>query len=322
MITEIPYMVVKTTIVSKIASCVHNNQIGEVADVRDESDRKGLRVVVELKRDADPDIALNKLYQYTLLQNTFAISNVALVNNRPETLNIKQLLSCFIEHRKVVIRRRSTFLLRRCCNRAHILEGLILAVSDIDEIISIIKKSPDAPAAKLNLMKKALKLVELATLNKILSKKFISDKSKGKHYLTGPQADAILTMQLQRLTGLEIEKLAREYAELMEQITGYEAILADEKILLGLIRDDITEMKSKYADARRTKIAGGIEKFDIEDLIPDEEAIVTVSHGGYIKRMPIDTYRRQGRGGTGIIGSDTKEGDFIEHLFKNNHRQT
>ncbi|MBN1796483.1 MAG: DNA gyrase subunit A [Sedimentisphaerales bacterium] len=314
-ITEIPYMVVKTTIVSKIADCVQNNQIAEISDIRDESDRKGLRIVVELKKDAEPEIALNKLFKYTLLQNTFAISNVALVNNRPETLNIKQLLAHFLEHRKVVIRRRSTFLMRRCRNRAHILEGLILALSDIDEIIDIIKKSPDAPTAKLNLMKKALKLMELATLKKILPKEFVIEKSKGKHYLTGPQADAILTMQLQRLTGLEIEKLANEYAGLMEQIKGYEAILNNEKVLLGVIRDDVAEMKEKHSSPRRTKIAGMIEDFNIEDLIAEEEVIVTVSNSGYIKRLPSDTYRRQGRGGTGIIGSDTKEGDFIEHLF-------
>ncbi len=314
-ITEIPYMVIKTTIVSKIADCVQGNQLAEVADVRDESDRRGLRVVVELKKDADPNVALNKLYQYTPLQSTFAISNLALVNNRPETLNIKQLLTCFLEHRKTVIRRRTTFLLRRCRNRAHILEGLILAVSDIDEIIEIIKKSPDAPTAKLNLMKKPLKLAEAATLRKILPKEFVSQKSKSKHYLTGPQADAILTMQLQRLTGLEIEKLAREYADLTEQIKGYESILGDEKVLLKVVRDEIVEMKQKYADKRRTQIAGQVQEFNIEDLIAEEEVVVTVSHAGYIKRMPVDTYRRQGRGGTGIIGSDTKEGDFIEHLF-------
>jgi DNA gyrase subunit A len=314
-VTEIPYMVVKATIVSKIAECVQNNQLAEVADVRDESDRRGLRIVVELKKDADPNVALNKLFQYTPLQSTFAISNLALVNNRPETLNVKQLLTCFLDHRKTVIRRRTTFLLRRCRNRAHILEGLILAVSDIDEIIEIIKKSPDAPTAKLNLMKKPLKLAESATLKKILPKEFVSQKSKSKHYLTGPQADAILTMQLQRLTGLEIEKLAKEYAELTEQIKGYESILGDEKVLWKVIRDEITEMKEKYADKRRTQITGQVQEFNIEDLIAEEEVIVTVSHAGYVKRMPVDTYRRQGRGGTGIIGSDTKEGDFIEHLF-------
>ncbi len=314
-ITEIPYMVVKTTIVSKIAECVQNSSLSEVADVRDESDRHGLRIVVDLKRDADAEIVLNKLYRYTPLQGTFAIANIALVNNRPETLNIKEMLNCFIEHRKVVIRRRSMFLLKRCRNRAHILEGLILAVSDIDEIIDLIKKSPDAPTAKLNLMNKPLQLAELETLKKILPKEFIKEKSKGKHYLTGPQADAILTMQLQRLTGLEIEKLAKEYAELTEEIADYEAILASNDILMDIIREDIHEIKEKYGDARRTQITAAAEQLDVEDLIADEEVIVTVSHSGYVKRLPIDTYRKQARGGRGIIGSDTKEGDFLKHLF-------
>ena len=314
-VTEIPYMVVKTTIVSKIAECVQSNTLPEVADVRDESDRHGLRIVVDLKRDADADVALNKIYRYTPLQSTFAIANIALVNNRPETLNIRQMLDCFIEHRKIVIRRRSRFLLKRCRNRAHILEGLILAVSDIDEIIDLIKASPDTPTAKLNLMQKPLRLAEVATLKKILPEAFVREKSAGEHFLTGPQADAILTMQLQRLTGLEIEKLAKEYAELTEQIEGYEAILASDQLLLDIIREDIYEVKEKYGDARRTQITAAAEQFAIEDLIAEEEVIVTVSHGGYVKRLPIDTYRRQGRGGRGIIGSDTKEGDFIEHLF-------
>jgi DNA gyrase subunit A len=314
-ITEIPYMVVKTTIVSKIADCVHNGQLPEVADVRDESDRHGLRIVVDLKKDSDERIALNKLFQYTALQSTFAIANIALVNNRPETLNIKQILNCFIDHRKTVVRRRSRFLLIRCRNRAHILEGLLLAVSDIDEIIDLIKKSPDTPTAKLNLMKKPLRLAEVETLKKILPKEFVKEKSKGKHFLTGPQADAILTMQLQRLTGLEMEKLAKEYADLTEEIENYEAILASEEVLLDIIREDIHEIKEKYSDSRRTKIAGKVEELEIEDLIAEEEVIVTVSHDGYVKRMPIDTYRKQGRGGQGVIGSETKEGDFIQHLF-------
>ena len=314
-VTEIPYMVVKTTIVAKIADCVHKNTLPEVSDVRDESDRHGLRIVVDLKKDADAEIALNKLYRYTLLQTTFAIANIALVDNKPETLNIRQMLDCFIEHRKTVIRRRSRFLLKRCRNRAHILEGLLLAVSDIDEIINLIKKSPDTPTAKLNLMKKPLRLAEIATLKKILPKAFIKEKSKGKHFLTGPQADAILTMQLQRLTGLEMEKLAKEYANLIEQIEGYEAILASDEILLDIIREDIYEIKEKFGDARRTKITAAAEQFAVEDLIAEEEVIVTVSHSGYVKRLSIDTYRRQARGGRGIIGSDTKEGDFIKHLF-------
>jgi DNA gyrase subunit A len=314
-VTEIPYMVVKTTIVSKIAEGVQNNTLPEVSDVRDESDRRGLRVVVDLKRDADAEIVLNKLYRYTPLQNTFAIANIALVDNRPEVMNIREMLDCFIDHRKDVIRRRSRFLLKRCRNRAHILEGLILAVSDIDEIIELIKKSPDSPTAKLNLMKKPLRLAELAILKKILPKAFVKEKTRGKHYLTGPQADAILTMQLQRLTGLEMEKLAREYANLTEEIEGYLAILGDEKILLDIIREDIHEIKEKYGDARRTKIAAKAEEFNLEDLIAEEEVIVTVSHSGYVKRLPIDTYRRQARGGRGIIGSATKEDDFIKHLF-------
>jgi DNA gyrase subunit A len=315
-ITEIPYMVVKTNIVSKIADCVRNGQIAEIADVRDESDRKGMRIVVELKRDVDAAVVLNKLYQFTPLQSTFAINNVALVNNRPETLNIKQMLKLFIQHRRVVVRRRSRFLLKRCRNRAHILEGLILAVSDIDEIISIIKKSPDAPTAKLNLMKKPLRLAETATLKKILPKSFVLEKTKEDHFLTGPQANAILAMQLQRLTGLEIEKLAKEYAELTERIAGYEAILGNENLLLDVIREDIYEIKEKYGDKRRTEIIeNDVDEFNAEDLIAAEEVLVMISHGGYIKRMPIDTYRKQGRGGRGVIGSATREGDFIEDIF-------
>ncbi len=314
-ISEIPYMVVKTNIVSKIAACVHSGTIGEIADVRDESDRHGMRIVVDLKKDADAEIVLNKLYRYTPLQSTFAIANIALVNNRPETLNIRQMLDCFIEHRKTVVRRRSRFLLRRCRNRAHILEGLILAVSDIDDIIQLIKKSPDAPTAKLNLMKKPLRLTESATLRELLPEAFVREKKKSKHFLTGPQADAILAMQLQRLTGLEMKKLAKEYADLAEQIEGHEAVLGREEVLLDIIREDIYEMKEKYGDKRRTQITAQVEQLEIEDLIAEEEVIVTVSHSGYVKRMPLDTYQRQGRGGRGIIGSDTKAGDFIEHLF-------
>jgi DNA gyrase subunit A len=314
-ITEIPYMVVKTTIVCKIADCVRTGQIAEIADVRDESDRRGLRTVVEVKKDADTQVVLNKLYRYTPLESTFAIANIALVNSRPETLNIKQMLSCFIEHRKNVVRRRSRHLLKKCRNRAHVLEGLILAVSDIDEIIELIKKSPDTPTAKLNLMKKPLRLAESATLKEILPEAFIKQKSKDQHFLTGPQADAILTMQLQRLTGLEIKKLAKEYTGLTDQIEGYEAILASDQILLDVIREDIYEIKGKYGDKRRTKIAATVELLEIEDLIAEEQVTVTISHSGYVKRLPLDTYRKQARGGRGIIGSDTKEGDFIEHLF-------
>ncbi|MCK5175053.1 MAG: DNA gyrase subunit A, partial [Planctomycetes bacterium] len=189
-ITEIPYNVVKTTIVSKIADCVRNGNVAEISDVRDESDRKGMRVVVDLRKDADAQVVINKLYRYTPLQTTFAINNVALVNNRPETLNIKQMLKLFLQHRVTVIRRRARFLLKKCLNRAHILEGLILAVSDIDEIIDLIKSSPDAPTAKIRLMEKGLKFEETATLRSILPESFINEKSGQQQFLTGPQADA------------------------------------------------------------------------------------------------------------------------------------
>jgi DNA gyrase subunit A len=314
-INEIPYMTVKTSIVEKIAELVENDLLPEVSDVRDESDRTGMRIVVELKKDADEQIVLNKLYKYTPLQATYAVSNVALVNNRPETLNIREMMEHFITHRKVVIRRRTRFLLTKCRNRAHILEGLILAVSDIDEIIELIKKSPDTPTAKLNLMKKALKLIETATLKKLLPEEFMSRTTGEEQFLTGPQADAILTMQLQRLTGLEIERLSKEYSDLVKEIKGYEEILASEKKVLDIIVADLQELKDRYADKRKTEIIEEMEEMDIEDLIADEEVLVTLSHGGYVKRMPIDTYRKQGRGGKGIIGSDTREGDFIESMF-------
>ncbi|MCK5174850.1 MAG: DNA gyrase subunit A, partial [Planctomycetes bacterium] len=296
-ITEIPYMVVKTTIVSKIADCVRGGQIPEISDVRDESDRKGMRIVVDLKKDADDQVVLNKLYRYTQLQNTFAVNNVALVNNRPETLNIKQMLKLYINHRITVIQRRTKHLLKKAMNRAHILEGLIMAVSDIDEIIELIKKSPDAPTAKINLTKKVLTLVESATLRNLLPESFIS-KMSGEHFLSGPQADAILTMQLQRLTGLEIEKLAKEYSEIAERIDGYEALLASRDMQLDVIREDIHDIKEKYGEKRRTLISmADADDFNIEDLIADEEVLVMISHSGYIKRMPIDTYRKQTRGG-------------------------
>ena len=315
-ITEIPYMVVKTTIVSKIADCVRNGQIEDIADIRDESDRKGMRIVVDLKKDADSNVVINQLYRNTSLQNTFAVNNVALVNNRPETLNIKQMLRLYINHRLTVIRRRTRFLLRKCRGRAHILEGLILAVGDIDEIIALIKASPDAPAAKINLMKKPLRLAEVQTLGKLLPTEFIDQHTAEDHFLSGPQADAILSMQLQRLTGLEIEKLANEFTDLAEKIAGYEALLASRDLQLDVIREDLHEIKEKYKGGRRTQIiVDEADTFDMEDLIAEEEMLVTVTHGGYIKRMPIDTYRTQGRGGRGVIGSDTKEGDFLEHLF-------
>ncbi|MCK4628931.1 MAG: DNA gyrase subunit A [Sedimentisphaerales bacterium] len=314
-VDEIPYQTVKAQIVTKIADCVNNNVIPEISDVRDESDRKGTRVVIELRRDADEQVVINRLYQYTSLQNTFSIINIALVRNRPLTLNIKQMLQLYLDHRKEVIRRRTNFLLRKARTRAHIVEGLLLAQSDIDEIIRIIRSSPDVPSAKAALMAKALRLREYETIKRILPEEFLIEKSQNDQFLSGPQTDAILSMQLQRLTGLEVEKLAREYANLAEEITGYEAILAHEDLVLDIIREDLYEMKEKYGSPRRTEIIDEVTDFNIDDLIAEEEVVVTISHDGYIKRMPIDTYRSQGRGGRGVIGSNTKQDDFIEHLF-------
>jgi DNA gyrase subunit A len=314
-ITEIPYQVLKTTIVERIADTVRNGKIPDIADVQDHSDRTGMRIVVELKKGAEPEVVINQLYKFTPLQSTFSIINIALINRAPRTLGLRDMLWYFLEHRKEVIRRRTMFLLRRARQRAHILEGLILAVADIDRIIELIKTSPDVPTAKQRLMDHELTLTEKATVHKLLPESFLLRVGDRPQTLTGVQADAILSMQLQRLTGLEIEKLARDYAKLVEEIEGLEAILRDESLLLDVIREDIYEIKDKYGDARRTQIVGDVGDIDIEDLIAEEDVVVTLTHEGYIKRTPIATYRRQGRGGQGIIGSDAKEGDFVEELF-------
>ena len=314
-ITEIPYQVLKSTIVERIAEVVKAGKIPEIQDVQDHSDRTGMRIVVELRKGAEAELVVNQLHQYTPLQSTFSIINIALVNRAPRTLSLKEMLHYFLEHRKEVIRRRTMFLLRRARQRAHVLEGLILAVADIDRIIEIIKGSPDVPTARGRLMDHAMRLTEQATVRKLLPKEFVKRAAGADQHLTGVQADAILGMQLQRLTGLEIEKLARDYCSLVEEIEGYEAILRDEALLLDIIREDIYEMKDKYGDERRTEIVEDAEDLDIEDLIAEEDVVVTLTHEGYVKRTPATTYRRQGRGGRGVIGSDRKEGDFIEELF-------
>ena len=314
-VDEIPYQLLKTTLIEKIAGCVKSGSIADISDVRDESDRKGMRLVVELKRDANPHVVINQLYQYTPLQSNYSVISIALVNGQPRTLNLKQMLEAYITHRKEVITRRTIFLLRKARQRAHILEGLILAVADIDQIIQLIRSSSDPAAAKQRLMEKPLRLSEQVALRKMLPEKFIARSSGSDQFLTTVQADAILAMQLQRLTGLELEKLATDYAKLAEQIEGYEAILADESLVVDIVREDLYELKEKYGDKRRTKIGPPVGQFNLEDLIPEEEMVVTISHQGYIKRGPIDTYRSQGRGGRGIRGSESKEGDWLEHLF-------
>ena len=315
-ITEIPYQVLKTTIIERIADVVKDGRIPDIQDVQDHSDRNGMRIVVDLKKGVEPEVVVNQLYQYTPLQSTFSIINIALVNRAPRTLGLKEMLVYFLEHRKDVIRRRTAFLLRRARQRAHLLEGLILAVADIDHIIELIKKSPDVPTARERLMTHKLNLTESAAVRKLLPQTFVTScDAAGGQFLTGVQADEILRMQLQKLTGLEVEKLARDYSALCEEIEGYEAILREERLLMDVIQEDIYEIREKYADERRTEIVGDAAEFDIEDLIADEDVVVTLTHEGYIKRMPLATYRRQGRGGQGIIGSDAKEGDFVEELF-------
>ena len=314
-VTEIPYQVLKTTIIERIADVVKSGRIPDISDVQDHSDRTGMRIVVDLKRGAEPEVVINQLYKFTPLQSTFSIINIALVNRAPRTLGLKDLLVGFLEHRKDVIRRRTMFLLRRARQRAHILEGLILATADIDHIIELIKTSPDVPTARQRLMDHELTLTEESSIRSLLPAKFVEMASAAPQKLTGVQTDAILSMQLQRLTGLEVKKLAGDYSKLCLEIDDYEAILGDEILLMNIISEDIHELKAKYGDARRTEIIGEVGDFNIEDLIAEEDVVVTLSHEGYIKRMPLTTYRRQGRGGQGIIGSDSKEGDFVEQLF-------
>jgi DNA gyrase subunit A len=315
-IDELPFGVVRGSIVEKTAAAVKSGHIKDVSAVNDASDRKhDVRIEIDLKRDANEEVVINQLFQYTPLQTNYHIMNIALVGTQPLTLTLKDMLRLYIEHRKDVIRRRTQFLLRRARQRAHILEALILAIGDIDDIIEIIKKSPDPAAAKANLMAKPLRLSEQESLRKLLVKSFIDRFGKSEHHLTAVQAQAILSMQLQRLTGLEIEKLAEEYNKLVEEIDGYEALLRDERLVLDVIREDIHEMKEKYKSHRKTEIVEAVGEFRMEELIPDEATVVTISHEGYIKRTDVDDYRKQGRGGKGVRGGATKEGDFLEHLF-------
>jgi len=288
-ITEIPYQVTRTVIKERIASAVNASRIPGIADMRDESGNAGQRLVIELKRGENENIVLNQLYQHTPLQSSFSIIMIALVDSRPRTLNLKRTLECFIGHRIEVIRRRTQFLLDRALARAHIIEGLRIALAHIDEIIELIKKAPDVGTAHGQLME--------------------------RFDLSDRQARAILEMRLQRLTGLERHKLEEEYRELLERIAEYESILASDALVRNIIKEELLAIKKRYADERRTQIAAEAVAFDREDLIAEEMVAVTLSHEGYIKRMPLTTYRSQGRGGKGITGAATKKGDFIEHLF-------
>jgi DNA gyrase subunit A len=287
--TEIPYQVQKSSVIESIAGLVDDKKIEGISDIRDESDKEGMRLVVELKRDTEPQIVLNQLFKHTQLENTFGVIMLALVDNRPRVLNLRQVLDCYIEHRRVVIRRRTQFELDKALRRAHILEGLKIALKFIDRIIKVIKTSKSVESAKVNLMK--------------------------EFGLSEIQSQAILEMQLQRLTALERDKIDAEYKELLKKIELCRAILASQKKVEAIIKEELENLKKKYGDQRRTDIVGEAEELEVEDLIAEEDVVVTISHGGYIKRLPVSSYRKQKRGGMGVTGAELKDEDFIEHLF-------
>ncbi len=288
-VSEIPYQVNKATLIEKIAELVRDKKIEDISGVNDESDRDGMRIVVDLKRDANASVVLNNLYKQTQMQTTFGIILLALVDGRPQTLQLKDTLHHFIEHRNEVVVRRTKFDLDAAEKRAHILEGYIIALDNIDAIIKLIKASRDTDTARQGLMKK-FKLSEI-------------------------QAQAILDMRLQRLTGLERKKIEDEYKELIKLINKLKAILSSKALQLQIIKEELLLMKEKFGDARRTEIVMKQTEFKIEDMIAEEEVVITISHGGYIKRFPVSGYRRQSRGGKGVTGAASREDDFVEHMF-------
>jgi len=288
-VTEIPYQVQKAGLIEAIAGLVDEKKIEGISDIRDESDREGMRIVIELKRDVEEQIILNQLFKHTQLESTFGIIMLALVDNRPRILNLRQVLDAYIAHRKEIIRRRTQFELDKALKRAHILEGLKIALKYIDRIIKAIKTSKNTEIAKERLMK--------------------------EFELSEAQSQAILEMQLQRLTALERDKIDAEYAELLKKIEMCKAILASGKKVEAIIKEELENLKKKYGDERRTEIVGEAEELEVEDLIAEEDVVVTISHGGYIKRLPVSAYRKQKRGGKGATGAEVKEEDFIEHLF-------
>jgi DNA gyrase subunit A len=288
-ITELPYQVNKANLISTIADLVQTKKVDGITDIRDESDKDGIRVVIELRRDVEPQIILNYLYKHTQLETTFGIINLALVNNRPRVLTLKQILSYFVDHRRIIIRRGTQFDLDRALKRAHILEGLRIAIDAIDEIIKTIRESKSTPAAKVALMK--------------------------NFDLSEIQAQAILEMQLQRLTALERDKIEAEYKALLKDIENYRAILASDKKIDGIIKDELLEIKQKYNNDRRTEIAGKAEEIEMEDLIAEEDMAITITNTGYIKRLATSAYRQQKRGGKGVAAMATKEEDFVKQLF-------
>ena len=308
--TEIPYQLTKEVLLKKLAELVNSGRITGVSNIDDYSDRnQPVRIAVTVKKGEDPNVVVNQLFEYSPLQDTFSVIMLALVDGRPKTLPLKDLLRLFVEHRINVIRRRTQYQLRQARQRAHIVEGLLIALAYIDEIIRVIRSSANPPEARTRLM-------GIAVSAEVLRRALDDPEAKESTGLTRMQADAILIMQLQRLTGLEADKLTQEYIGLKADIAGYERILADEELILDIIRADLREMKDKYANPRRSMISDEeIGDFDKEALIREEYMVVTVTHDGYIKRLPPSTYRAQGRGGRGIAATNTKEGDFLERMF-------
>lgn len=288
-INEIPYAVNKAKLITKIADLVREKKLPEISDLRDESDRKGMRIVVELKQTAIPQVVLNKLFKHTPLETGFGVIQLALVDGEPKELTLKQMLSHYIEHQKDVIVRRTKYELRKAEERAHILEGYIIALDNIDEVIAIIKASADDREAKVRLTE--------------------------RFGLSDAQTDAILEMRLRRLTGLERTKIEDELAELREKIAWYKKVLGDMSLVLQIIKDELGEIKEKFGFKRRTEITGAARDLDVEDLIAEEDMVVTITKAGYVKRLPVATYRQQKRGGKGVSGVNLKESDFVEQLF-------
>ena len=288
-VTELPYQVNKANLIEKIADLVSDKKLEDIANVNDESDRDGMRIVIDLKRDANAEVVLNNLYVHTQMQTTFGVNMLALVDGRPQVLTLREMIQHFIEHRNEVIVRRAKFELDEAEKRAHILEGYIIALDNIDAVIQLIKKSKDVPSAQEGLMKK-FKLSEI-------------------------QAKAILDMRLQKLTGLERKKVEDEYKETIKLIEKLKSILKSKQLQMRIIEEELLELKEKYGDERRTEIVYKAEEFNIEDMIAEEEMVITISHGGFIKRFPVSGYRRQSRGGRGVTGAATREDDFLEHMF-------
>jgi DNA gyrase subunit A len=325
-IEEIPYGIIRRNIVESVAECVKRDVINDLSAINDESGREyACRIVIDLKRDADPNVIINQLYEYTPCQITVSMINIALVNRQPRTMGLKELIQHFVAHRKEVITRRTKFQLKKAQQREHILEGTIFAVGDIDEIIRLIRSSSTREEAIEKLMVQGFRINPDSEVLKKVPERIrfhhpeIFALEPGvaipPYRVSRAQAEAIGRLQLIQLVGLEIDKLVAEYSEVAEQIEEYERILADERYLMDMIVTDTLEMKEKYGDDRRTEITGDVSGFNMEALIAQEEVVVTVSHEGYIKRLPIDNYRSQGRGGRGIKGTESKEGDFVEHLF-------